>query len=266
LKAPFKGTLAVPSGTSAWTGCIVLKSAVPRFQPNAGLVLESVSASAHTCKAAGGLGGGGGGFEYSGVSVEIPFKVGTAGRHSVGANWTLTLSSTVLSTQGGCPAKKVNYHPSLFHSSSADCYSQGSLYLQLSVSVVDLNNRSWWGNASDEVATNNSYWENSTTCYNSGTPTCTNVTRGASYARAVGTQAPGFSAFAWNGPTTFTTWTNGTNMSPTHHYELLFSLAVLVSASAQGINLAGSWPAVGVASANLASSGHGARLNSVTIL
>jgi hypothetical protein len=179
---------------------------------------------------------------------------------------TLTVATTSTFTTSGCPAKKVNYHPSMGSSSYGYCSSGGFVDLYVSASVQDLSNGSWYGNYSYGFVLSSFGWENYTDCYNYGTPTCYNHTGPFSYNYSYSFGVSGLTPANFSGATTFTMWTNGTNMVRGHHYVLDFQVGTTFLADAGATNLATAWAGSSVGSLNWGTLGNGAKLDSITIV
>lgn len=267
LVAPYKGTVSSPNSYSSFNGCAVLKSGTTKWAATTGMVTSTSSAGAKTCaKSLGSVGAYSSAYGSTGVSVGIPFKVGSNGNHSIGSSFTVTLATTQTFTSTPCKLN-VNYAPALYQYSYGYCEDGASNYFDLSVSVVDLNNASWYSqNYSYAYAYNNSYTENYSDCYNYGTPTCYNSNGTHSYGYSYGYNDPGFAAFAWNGATSFSMWTNATMMVKTHHYALIISISTSTDAFAEKYNVIGAWTGSASDSINMGTLGNGAKLNSVTIV
>jgi hypothetical protein len=267
LTAPYLKTTNSPNSYWDVGGCAKAKTKPGHWTPTTGAVSMMAAGMGHTCgKSFGGVGGSGYGYAGSGISIAMPFKVSKSGNHSIGQSWTVTAAMTQAFSSAACPAKNVNYHPSLYQSSYAYCESGAYISLYISASVVDLSNSSWYShNYSYADTYNDSFFENYTDCYNYTTTTCYNNSGTFSYFGSYGYNDPGFSAFTWNGATTFTLWTNGTNMVKTDHYALTVSMSISAEGFGESANLLGPWSGSGSASVNLATLGNGATLNSVTI-
>ena len=132
--------------------------------------------------------------------------------------------------------------------------------------VVDGMNSSWYSNSSYANAYNDSYTENYTDCYNYGTPTCYNFTGSNNVSSSYSYNAPGFSAFTWSAATSWSMWTNGTNMIKTHHYYLIISVSTSADSFAEFYHTLGSFSGSGSGMVNMATLGNGAKVHSVTII
>lgn len=267
FKAPYKGTFSVPSGYTSWSGCAVAKTSTPKWSPGSGTISASMTAAGKTCKQFGNYGGGGSAYASDSLVVLVPFKVGSNGNHSVSSSWGLTMASTKTFTYGGCPAKNINYYPSLYQTSSSGCGDSANVYLDIYAGLTDLSNSSWYSyNGSYAYASNYSYYYNSTYCYNYGTPSCYNSSYAYNSSYTYGYNAPGWSSVSWNGATPFTFWNNGTAMKKTDKYALVISLYMSVGGSASMNHLLGPWLVTGGASLNMATLGNGAKINSINIV
>jgi hypothetical protein len=167
---------------------------------------------------------------------------------------------------GGCPPANVKFPPALYSSESGYCSDGVSLYFSGFGSLVDLSNSSWSGGGfAGFGAGNYTDWQNNTYCYNYGTPSCSNSTNTYNNTYTYGYGVTGFSAFTWSGTTTFTVWTNGTNMPRADRWAVVLSLHCDVSSSASAYNLLAHWSATASSSMNLGTLGNGEKLSSVTI-
>jgi hypothetical protein len=266
LKPPYKASLGVPYSGVAAIGCATAKANSPKWVPSLGEISELVSAAARSCKAVGNNPGGGYSSGYSGSTIAIPFRVGTNGQHSITSTLTVAMTTALAYTQGGCPAKSVNYHPPVGGNSQGYCFSSATSTFRLHAYVMDLNNSRWSNsNSSYGLSYNLSYWENYTDCYSFGTPTCSNTTTGSSTANSAGSNEFGISSFVWTGATTFTLWTNGSSMHKADRFALVLEIYLMVSAQAQGLGLLSPWAGSAMGSINMATLGNGAKLSSITI-
>ncbi|MCI4331330.1 MAG: hypothetical protein L3K19_05730 [Thermoplasmata archaeon] len=262
----YKHTVNQPGAYWSVSGCAKAKVTTAKWSAVSGTVKAAASTSASTCgKSLGTVGGSSYANGESYMTVGIPVMVGSSGNHSVASSWTLSLGTTSSYTSSACPAKNVNYHPALNSYSYAYCEAGTYLSVDVSSSITDLSNSSWYGNYSYGDSYNESAYENYTECYNYGTPTCYNGTS-YHYANTYGYNEAGFSAFTWNGATTFSLWNNGTHMVKSHHYVLVISVYFSTEAFAEQANLLGPWAGSAVASMNGATLGNGATLNSVSIV
>lgn len=270
LKAPYKGTASWSSAYSSWSGCATAKVSAAKWAAKTGTVHASSLGKGYTgtgCKSIGTYGGGGSGYSSTGVTVLIPLGKVTTGNHSVASSWSLTVATVKMFTYGGCPAKNVNYYPPLYGYSSGQCFDSASVSLYADEYLYDASNSSWYSyNSSYASAYNDSYYDNSTYCYNYGTPSCSNSTYAYNYSSAYSYNAPGFATFAWNGLTTYSSWTNGSYMKSTDKYYLAIYFGVSGSGGAQSTNLLAPWNVLASGSVNMATLGNGAVLNSVTIV
>lgn len=264
LTAPYKGTSWGSYTNIYYTSCSTATSGAAKWAPSAGIVLTSADATAKSCASQGG-----GGYSQLSdqITIVVPFRVGYNGTHLIRSNWTVTLASSETYTQGGCPAKNVNYHPPSYSSSYGECSSGASYSINIDTRVMDLSqSQAFYSNSSSVGATNQSYWTNYTSCYTYySSPYCYNSTYGNTYAYSNGYNAPGFSAFNWNGANSFLMWTNASYMVKTDKFALVMTLYISAGANAAGVNLAKFWPASAAASIDLASHGLGAKLDSLTI-
>jgi hypothetical protein len=268
LSAPYKGSLASPGYSLSVNGCASAKvTALPQWNASTGDLRTSDAARAKACqKAFGSAAADSFGQAGSAVDLGVPFRVASNGSHSISSSWTFTTAATRTATIGGCPPKRVNFHPGLYSSTTGQCSDGTTLYLYISSRVVDLNNASWYQyNGSGVQMYNESGWLNYTDCYNYGTPTCYNTTGPFSYAFSSFLNTQGFSASAWSGSVGATFWTNGTSMRAGHHYALLVTVSFFVEAFAIAYGLTTPWVASASASLNMATLGNAARLNSISI-
>ncbi|MCI4330464.1 MAG: hypothetical protein L3K19_01265 [Thermoplasmata archaeon] len=263
----YKHTVSQPSSSSSTSGCGKSKVNVPKWSPTTGGLSAVDSASASACgKSLSYVGGSSSASAQSGLLIAIPFTVSKNGNHSISSSWTLNLATLDSFTTGGCPAKSVNFNPSLNSYSYGYCQDGAYLDFSMYLYLQDLNNNTWYStNGSSLYAYNDSYWQNYTDCYNYGTPTCSNTTGSSGYAFQYGYNAVGFNAFTWNGATPFTSWTNGSYMVKSHHYVLVISLYLYTYAFADQLNLLHPWAGTSVATVNMATLGNGATLQSITI-
>jgi len=267
LKAPYKGSVSSPNyGTNIY-GCATAKTTVPKWSATTGIATGMGAATAKPCpKALGYTGTYSDGFANGGIGVAVPFLVSTSGSHSIGIMMTVTMAPSVTFTTPACPAKKVNYHPSIGASSGGSCSVGSFVELYVSASVQDLANSSWYGNYSYAIALHSTGWENYTYCYNYGTATCYNHTGSYSSNYSYGYGVSGLSPVNWSGATTFTMWGNGTKMVTGHHYVVDFQVSTTFLASAGASNLAGPWLGSASGSLNWGTLGNGAKLDSITIV
>ena len=267
LTPAYKNTVKSPNAYWSVSGCAKAKAGTPNWNAATGGLSGMAAASATSCgKSVGGVGGSGSGSASSGISVAIPFKVSTNGNHAISTSISLSLASTNSSTWGPCPPALGTYPPALNAYYYGYCEVGSSFSMYTSISVVDLTNTSWYANYSYADAYTSGYWENYTYCYNYGTPTCSNFTGGSGYSSAYAYNAPAFaSSFLWNGASSWSMWTNGTNMVKTHHYAIILTESVYAGAYAYAYNINAHWNAAASAMINMATLGNGARVNSVTI-
>lgn len=267
LKAPYKGTLGSPNVYLSWNGCTKAKMVVPKWSALTGTATGSESNAAKTCpKSIGTVGAYNSAYASGGIQIAIPFKIGTSGNHSIASSWTVTLATTQSFTSSGCPAKSIVYPPPLYSYQNAYCEDGANLGISFDAYVVDLTNGSYYGtNYSYAASYNDSYWANSTYCYNYGTPTCSNKSGFLSYGYSYGYNDPGWSSFAFGTPTTFTLWTNGTSMVKTDRWALILSVGTDAGAFVDTSHLLGPWSATAMGALNMGTLGNGAKLNSVTI-
>jgi len=264
LTAPYKGTTSNSYTNVTYTSCATSHAGSPKWLPSNGTANLLGSVKTKTCTSANG---GGYGTVTQYLTINVPFRVGFNGTHLVRSNWTLTLGSTSAFTQGGCPAKIVNYNPPQYTSSSAGCSSGAHRTFQMYAQVVDLSGSSAFrSNGSSVYAWNDSSWSNYTSCYTYySTPSCYNNTGGYSNGASYGYNAPGFASFTWNGKTTLRMWTNASYMVKTDRFVLEMSIYLTTSADSVGYNLVKFWPASATSVLDLASGGNGAKLDSLTI-
>jgi len=266
LSPAYTHTVTQSSMSNSIQGCAKEKVGATKWTATSGVISESDAASAKTCgKSLGYVGGYSSAYADGGIEVAIPFKVASSGNHAIDSSWTVNLATSSSYTAGACPAKNVNYNPPLYGYSYGYCEAGANLGFDVYSTVVDLTNNSWYGNYSYADSYNDSYWENYTYCYNYGTPSCSNTSGPFSYSYTYGWNDPGFSAFTWNGATSWSMWNNGTNMVKSHHYVLIVQIYCNAGAFAESANLLGPWAGSGTASLNMATLGNGATLNSVTI-
>ena len=267
LKAPFKGTPSSPYYAAFASGCASATTVEASWAGVTGQIHGLDSTSSKICKPViGGGNTGGTASSTTSISVGIPFQVGSNGSHSVGSQWTVTPASVQTYTLGGCPASHVTPHPPLGRSASALCQTSAGHTFSLSVSLIDLNNGSWYSfNSSSAASSNTSGWENYTYCSNFGAPSCSNYTGATGSTYLAGSNDPGFAAFAFTGKTTFTLWNNATGMVAGHHYLMLVNLVISATSYAFMYNLKVPWVASASAGIDMATLGHGARLVSLTI-
>ncbi|MCI4331331.1 MAG: hypothetical protein L3K19_05735 [Thermoplasmata archaeon] len=263
----YKHTVSQPNSYWSVSGCGKAKTSTAKWNAHTGTITTADSASGSTCgKSLGTVGGSGYASAQSGISVAVPFSVSSNGNHSVASAWSITLATSSSYTAGACPAKNVNYHPALYQYSYAECEAYTFLEFQVSGSVQDLSNSSWYGNYSYGFTYNETGWQNYTDCYNYGTPTCTNNSGPFGYHYGYGYNEAGFSAFSFSGTTGVTLWNNGTKMVKGHHYVLDLNIYVYASADAIQANLLGPWAGSAVAAINMATLGNGASLSSITVV
>jgi len=266
LTPAYKNTVASPNTYWSTSGCAMAKAAAPHWNAATGGISGADSASAKTCaKSLGGVGGSSFGDASSGMSVAIPFKVASNGNHAISTSFSVKIASSSSFTYASCPKFTVTYPPALNQYEYAYCEAGASLSMYVNLNVVDLTNSSWYGNYSYADSYNESYFENYTDCYNYGTPTCYNYSAANTYNYNYSYNAAGFTAFSWNGATTWTMWTNGTNMIKTHHYALILSISVSADTYAEYYHTLTHWAASAVGMVNMATLGNGAKINSVTI-
>jgi len=268
LVPAYKNTVSQPNSYMDTSGCAKIKTGNPTWAPATGVITGSAGASAKTCaKSLGYVGGNSYASGSPTMEVAFPLKVASNGNHAIGTSITVKIAASSSFTYSSTNCKfNVHYPPATGSYYYAYCESGADISLYVSASVMDLNNASWHSNYSYADAYNDSYFENYTDCYNyAGTPTCYNFTGTNSYANAYSYNAAGFSTFAWNGVTSVSMWTNGTNMIKSHHYVLVLSVGVSASAFAEKANIIGAWSGSGVALVNMATLGNGAKVTSIVI-
>ena len=265
LSAPYKGSLGSGNQYTSVQGCASGKvTSPPKWSGTSGTISMSEMAKSATCaKVVGSVGSYSSAYADSGMAVVIPFKVSSNGAHSVSTTLNVNLASAFSSAWANCPTSKVSYPPPTNSYGYSYCEVGTDYSVYTSISVQDLNNNSWYGNYSYMDSYNDSYWENYTYCYNYGTPSCSNHTGSGGYAYTFSWNEQG--AFAVNGASTLTFWTNGTNMVRTHHYVVYISISTNIGDYADQYNLAGHWLASASASMNLATLGNGAKVGSVVV-
>jgi hypothetical protein len=269
LKAPYKGTTSSPAWYAGVSGCGTTKGTAGKWTPLTGGAAGSGSATAKTCgKSLGYVGGYNSGYWESALSVAIPFKVLTTSNHTLATSITVTAARSMAVTHGLCPTKIIHYPPALYSYESAGCQVGGSVYMEAYAQVMDLSNSSWYHyNFSYSFVENNSGWENFSSCYNYGTPTCSNVSGNFSYHYSYGYNSPGAMTCSLSGTCSFTLWSNSTAPMPkTDRWALELSFYVEVSAYADQSNVAGPFVGTSSASMNMATLGNGMKVNSVTIV
>lgn len=266
LIAPYKGTISSPNIYTDLQGCGTLKSVPAKWAPSTGGVTTSVSAAAHTCgKSFGSVGANSYASASPGLSVAVPFKVGSNGNHSVAVSFSLSVATTSAYAAPFCKLG-VNYAPAKGQYSYGYCEAGADVYIQVSAQLADLNNGSYYAyNYSYAESYNDSYTENYSDCYNyAGTPTCYNSNGSHTYAGAYSYNAAG--AMSASGSSTFTLWTNGTMMVKGHHYAVVLSLYIGCSVFAEKYNVIGPWAGSASGSVNMGTLGNGMVLKSVTIV
>jgi len=266
LTPAYKGTVSQPSTYLSVSGCAKAKLTPAHWNAKTGLVTLADSGSAVTCaKSLGYVGGSSSAFTESYIEVAIPVHAAHNGNNTVASAWSVNLASSSTFSAAACPAKNVNYHPALYQYSSAYCEAGADLEFEVSSSVQDLSNTSWYSNSSYVYGYNDSYNENYTDCYNYGTPTCYNYSYANSYHGSYGYNTAGVSSFTMNGASSLVLYNNGTHMVRGHHYVLTFEAFVYTDLFAEKANLLGPWTGSASAVINLATLGNGATLSSVSI-
>lgn len=270
MKAPYKGTASTARSFPQEQGCYKSKGPSWVWSPLNGTINGTVKVSAKVCpKSVGYIGADSGVYTYNDLYVGIPLRGAFSGNHSIRSSWTVQVARSQAYTIGGCPPKvNINYNPSYGTDTYGFCLAYAAVVYEETAYVVDLQNGSWYSNFSSVEAYNESSWWNYTECYNYSGATCYNAT-GPLYNNTgqYGSQAPGFgSSFAWGTRTSYAMWTNGTDMVATHHYMLFIDLFFEVFSEADAYNEAYHWNGAAAASMNMATSGNGAKLNSVTVI
>jgi hypothetical protein len=265
LKPTYKGT-STPNSFVSLYGCAGAKASAPKWNAKTGNVSISNVVAAKTCPASlAGVGGTSSAFSTYGMTMAIPFVV-TTGSHSIAESWTVKIASAHTNTVGGCPSPTWSYPPALNSYDLSYCESASGVSFNANAAIVDLNNNSWYSNYSYAAAYDNGFWENFTYCYNYGTPACANTTGSFPSTYSYWGNTVGFSAWAWNGVTTFTMYTNGTNMVRGHVYVLIVTISDDKNAYVTAYNEKGHWTASAAAAVNMAPPSNGAKLNSITIV
>ncbi|MCI4368708.1 MAG: hypothetical protein L3K09_04005 [Thermoplasmata archaeon] len=265
LKAPFKGTTNTPYISELASGCATVKAIEASWSKLTGLVHGSATETSKGCLPMGGSGATV--TVTTAISVGIPFQVASNGAHSIASNWTINLSSLQAHTVGHCPPSLANPNPPLGNSEGSLCQDSAGYSFQLSASLTDISNYPWYTfNSSSANRYDYAGWEDSVSCSNYGTPSCSNYTGATGYVYSTGSNDPGFSLFTFSGSTTVTLWTNGTGMVATHHYLLTVGISISASCYTSMWNVKSLWKASANASINMAGPSHGAKLNSVTIV
>jgi hypothetical protein len=269
LKAPYKGTASNPSAYSGHSGCASVSGTAGKWVAKTGAITGSGSGTAKTCgRGVGSVGNYNFGYWSSQVVIAIPFKVLTTANHSVAINVSLSVASSQAYSHGLCPTKIVTYPPPLYSYQSAGCSTLSYNLVALNAYLVDLSNATWYKTTYSYVSVyNDSGWNNQTNCYNYGTPSCSNSTGNFSYQGVSNGNAPGSAACSLNGACTFTMWTNSTVPMPRgDRWMLDFELYTSQNAYAYASSVNGPFIGSASASADAATSGHGAKINSVTIV
>jgi hypothetical protein len=263
MAPPYLGTSSSGTSYTSSSGCATATGPALTWTSSTGLITGKNAATAKSCKTSTGpVGSSSQGYGQSGVQVGIPFKVATSGSHSVATSLTVTMTSARSATSGGCSKSLANTHPPLYSYSSSYCEAQNQLSFELSASVVDLQNSSWYSNYSYFYNYSYQTWENSTYCYNYGSPYCSNFTGWSNFSFGYG-NAQG--SFSYTGSGAFTIWTNGTNMVKGHHYVLVISLYIDHGAFVGWKNVAKKWVGAAAASITMSGTGNGAKIASVTV-
>jgi len=265
LKPTYKGTSS-PNSYVSLSGCAGAKASPPKWNAKTGNVSLSNVVAVKTCPASlAGVGGYSSAYSAYGMTIAIPFVV-TTGSHSIAASWTVKIASAHTNTVGGCPTPTWSYPPALNSYDYSYCEAAAGVSFNANANVVDLSNNSWYSNYSYVAGYDSGFWENYTYCYNYGTPACANTTGSFPSTSAFGYNEVGFSAFSWNGVTTFTMFTNGTNMVRGHVYVLIVTVSDDKNAYVAAYNVKGLWAASAAAAVNMAPPSNGAKLNSITIV
>jgi len=268
LVPAYKGTVKSPNAYISVAGCAVAKGPMPTWNPATGAILAMTSAGAKTCpKSFGSIGSSSYGDAGNGMTVAIPFKIASTGSHSVSTSLSLMLTSSASNSVSACPLMNLwpAGGPPLNTYKSSYCQDGSSRSWYASISVIDMTNVSWYSNYSYADAYNYSSYDNSTSCYNYGTPSCYNYSSAYSYGSAYSYNSPGFASFTWNGGTSWTMWTNGTNMVKTDKYAVVISISDYSDAYAYKYNLAGPWSGSAAAVINMGTLGNGLSVSSVTV-
>jgi hypothetical protein len=268
LKAPYARSTSSPSSSTNVGGCAGTSTTTGTWNAHTGIARLADSAKAASCKGvSGGLGSFSYGYVTNSITIVIPFTVLTNGAHSISQSWTVTLASARGYTSGGCPAKLVNTNPPSGTTSVGYCEDGAEWSFNSNAYLVDLTNGSWASyNASSVAAYDLNGWQNYTLCTNPASPPCTTTVGPIPFTANFQVNAAGFSGWVWNGATSFTMWSNGTNMVRGHHYVLVVTVSDDKLAFVYQYNLAKTWIASAFSSINMATGANGAKLNSVTII
>jgi hypothetical protein len=265
LAAPYKGTIKSPSVSTLVTGCAKAKAPPSTWTPATGIITAGSSASSSICpKSIGPAGGPSNGNAGAGVTVTIPLKIARSGTHAVATSFSLILNTSQSVSSAPCPLK--NLYPQPINA-VAQSYCEDGIgdIWSVTAQVFDLTNTSWSSIQSYGASYGFSSYSNSTYCYNTGTPACSNSSSSTSSGFLYSSQAPGFSKFVWNGGTSWTMWTNGTKMVKTDKFALLISVNVYIDTYAYKDNLLGAWSGAAAARVNMSTLGNGLSVNSITI-
>lgn len=269
MKAPFRGTATMVNSFPSLQGCYKDSGPGWVWSPLTGALNGSEKASAKVCpKSVGFVGAASGAYTYNYLYVAIPLRGVLTGNHSIGSAWTVQAARSQVYTPGGCPSKiNINYNPPFGTDTYGYCISYSAVILDQEAWVTDLQNGSWYSNFSEVQSYNETGWQNYTECYNYSGATCYNNTGlSPNNVGQYGYNAPGFAtSFAWGSKSSYTMWTNTTNMVGTHRYVLIVAMFFEVFAEAGAYNVLGHWSGSAAASLNMATLGNGAKLNSVTI-
>ncbi|HZY71430.1 MAG TPA: hypothetical protein VFF67_10705 [Thermoplasmata archaeon] len=265
--APYKGTVSSPGVSTGAQACAKAVQTIPKWSPQLGIMNESDSASAKVCaKSLGGVGYFSSAYSSGQLALAIPIRIPTNGSHTIEINWTLTLATIQSWTVGGCPRANFSFPVPSSSSEDAYCTNQELVDVYITAYLVDLTNSSYNGAtyacASDY---NSSGWQNSSYCYNYGTPGCSNTTGPFNYSNNYGYNNPGWSAFTWNGMTKFSLWTNGTKMVRTDRWIVELNFYKDSQAAAGAYHVLGAWPGAARALINMGTLGNSAKIDSITV-
>jgi len=269
LKAPYKGTTNSPGWYAGVTNCGTTKGTAAKWIPTTGAITTTAATTAKTCGKNIGYVGGSSYANWGGqVQVAIPIKVLTTANHSIGATISITLASVQTLAHGLCPSKFIHYPPALYSYESAGCGVSADVSVYVYTQLVDLSNSSWYHhNYTYASVYNDSYWENYSSCYNYGTPTCYNTSGNLSYHGGYGYNSPGAATCTLSGTCTFTQWTNSTAPMPrTDRWAVVVYFSASAYSSAFYQNVAGPFVGSASASMNMATLGNGAKIASITIV
>jgi hypothetical protein len=247
IKSPYAGTITVPLWSYSYGGCsgIAKLAKKPVWSNVTGIGEWSFTSQSKACTAKSGSGSVS---SYSNINTQfdfgIPIHFAKGGNHTVTANWSLSVATQqVLSPAGACPT--IPPYGNAYCSASSGLSMNGNAYLQDLTNNTIVYSSTYWAGLS-----NSTYQSNSTYCYSGS----------CSYSYSFshswnGVPLNGNSSFAW----VIHAW-GYQSVNASHPYALIVDLYAYGNSAEYGY-LGG----VASSSINMATAGHGWKLNSVKI-